>query len=264
AGGQGCGQELFSREGVMNVPKVLRVGAVCLIVLVLAVARSVSAQSGDPNAGKAAYQQLCVECHGTSGKGDGRVAFGMFPKPRNLTTGLFKIRSTLTLPTDQDLFQTISQGIPGTAMPSWANLSEATRRDLVAFVKTLSPEFQQAGETVAQALPATPSQMPELRSLGKFFAQGKQLFQDAGCVKCHGATGRGDGPKAKTLKDDWGYRTIPPQPFSIARLKRGRSVEDIHEILFNGMGGTPMPSFTDSLSDEEIWEVAFYVWTIAR
>ncbi|MDE2321729.1 MAG: c-type cytochrome [candidate division NC10 bacterium] len=247
----------------MNAPRVVRVAAVCLIVLMLIGSRSVSAQEGDPNAGKAAYHQLCVECHGMSGKGDGRVAFGMFPKPRNLTTGLFKIRSTLTLPTDQDLFQTISRGIPGTAMPSWANLSEATRRDLVAFVKTLSPEFHEAAPAPAGVSAETP-QMPELRSLGKFFSDGKKLFQDAGCVKCHGLAGQGDGPKANTLKDDWGYRTFPPRPFSIGRLKRGSTVADIHEILFNGMGGTPMPSFTDSLSDEEIWEVAFYVWTLAR
>ncbi len=246
----------------MNTPRVLRVGAVCLIVLVLAVSRSVSAQDGDPNSGKAEYQILCIECHGTSGKGDGRVAFGMFPRPRNLTTGKFKIRSTPTLPTDEDLFEVISRGMPGTAMPSWAALSEATRRDLVAFVKTLSPEFREAGPAPAAPSQETP-QMPELRSLGKIFAQGRQLFQDAGCVKCHGPTGLGDGPKADRLKDDWDYRTLPPRGFSLARMKRGRTVEDIYKILLNGMGGTPMPSFTDSLSEEEMWAVAFHVWTLS-
>lgn len=248
----------------MNIPRVLRVGAVCLIVLVLAVSRSASAQGGDPNAGKAEYQILCVECHGTSGKGDGRVAFGMFPRPRNLTTGKFKIRSTPTLPTDEDLFEVISRGMPGTAMPGWSALSETARRDLVAFVKTLSPDFHEEGPTASAGLSKDTPQMPELRSLGKFLSQGRQLFQDAGCVKCHGSRGRGDGPKADKLKDDWGYRTLPPAGFSLARMKRGSTVEDIYEILLNGMGGTPMPSFTDSLSEEEMWAVAFHTWTLAR
>jgi cytochrome c oxidase cbb3-type subunit 2 len=187
----------------------------------------------------------------------------MFPRPRNLTTGKFKIRSTMMLPTDQDLFRTISRGIRGTAMPSWTNLSEATRWDLVAFVKTLSPEFQQAGQTASSAAPATPSQPPARLSLEKVLAMGDRLFEDAGCVECHGPTGRGDGVKAKKLKDDWGYRTVPTQ-FRTGFIKRGDTVEDVFRTLLNGMGGTPMPSFADSLSEEEMWTLAFHAWSLAK
>lgn len=247
----------------MNGLSVLSVGAVYLILLVAGAPPSFAAQEGDPNAGKAGYNIFCAECHGTSGEGDGRVAFAQFPRPRDLTTGKFKIRSTPTLPTDQDLFRVISRGIPGTGMPSWAALSEATRRDLVAFVKTLSPVFQQAGPTAPSALPKTPLRTPAFLSLGKFFSLGKQLYQDAGCIECHGATGRGDGPKADSLKDDWGYRSIPYE-FTAGRMKRGNTVEDVYETLLNGMGGTPMPSYADSLSQEEMWAIAFHVWSLAR
>ncbi len=246
----------------MKQSKVLGATAVFLFFVAGAPA-SFAAQEGNPNAGEARYAILCAVCHGTSGRGDGPAEFALFPKPRDLTSGKFKIRSTPTVPTDQDLFQVISRGIPGTGMPSWAALSEATRWDLVAFVKTLSPVFQQAGPPIPSALPKAPPRTPELPSLGKFFSLGKQLYQDAGCVECHGAAGRGDGPKADSLKDEWGYPIIP-YDFTSGRMKRGNAVEDVYETLVNGMGGTPMPSYADSLSEEEMWALAFYVWSLAR
>ncbi len=247
----------------MKDTKVFGATAVFLFLLMAGAPPSFAAQEGNPNAGKAMYNISCAVCHGTSGRGDGSVEFALFPKPRDLTSGKFKIRSTPTLPTDQDLFQVISRGIPGTGMPSWAALSEATRWDLVAFVKTLSPVFLQAGPAVPSALPKAPPRTPDLLSLGKFFSLGKQLYQDAGCFECHGATGRGDGPKADSLKDEWGYRIIP-YDFTSGRMKRGNAVEDVYETLVNGMGGTPMPSYADSLSEEEMWGLAFYVWSLAR
>lgn len=247
----------------MKRSKMFGVTAVFLFLLLVAGLVGFAAEKGDPKAGKVEYNIHCAVCHGTSGKGDGSVEFALFPKPRDLTSGKFKIRSTPTLPTDQDLFRVISRGIPGTGMPSWASLSEAERWDLVAFVKTLSPVFQQAGPAVPSALPKATPQTPELLSLGKFFSLGKQLYQDAGCIECHGATGRGDGPKADSLKDEWGYRIIP-YDFTSGRMKRGNAVEDVYQTLMNGMGGTPMPSYADSLSEEETWALAFYAWSLAR
>ncbi|MDE2060139.1 MAG: cytochrome c, partial [candidate division NC10 bacterium] len=105
---------------------------------------------GDVVNGKALYEKKCAVCHGPEGKGDGEAEFVLFPKPRNFTTGVFKIRSTTTLPTDDDLFGTITHGISGTAMPSWASLNEAERRDVVAFIKGFASRFteEQAGPPI--------------------------------------------------------------------------------------------------------------------
>ena len=217
-----------------------------------------AAPRGAAKKGQALYAQKCAVCHGTTGKGDGVAEFVLFPKPRDLTSGKFKIRSTTSLPTDDDLFRVVTQGIPGTAMPSWTVLSDAQRWDLVAYVKSLSPVFAQQKALKPGLIPPTPKLTPALLETGKKF------YAEAECLKCHGATGKGDGESADTLKDEWGY-PIVPYDFTVAgRMKGGHSVRDVYRTLLNGIGGTPMPSFADSLSPEETWGLAYYVMSLAK
>ena len=55
------------------------------------------------------------------------------PKPRDFTKGLYKIRtSSNKTPFDQDLHKIVTDGMPGTSMPSWAVLPERDRANLVA------------------------------------------------------------------------------------------------------------------------------------
>ena len=60
------------------------------------------------------YRRYCMVCHGPLGDGNGESAQWLDPKPRDFTLGVFKCRSTPTgtLPTDQDLFDTIGRGVP--------------------------------------------------------------------------------------------------------------------------------------------------------
>ena len=82
----------------------------------------------------------CWECHGDGGKGDGQKAVGLkddfgFPiPPANLTTGQFK-----SGPSVKDIFRTMSTGLSGTPMPSYADTqSEGDRWALSYYVLTLS------------------------------------------------------------------------------------------------------------------------------
>ena len=57
--------------------------------------------------GKALYLKYCAQCHNDNGNGEGYAAPHLRPRPRNFTTGKFKVRTTPNgaLPTHQDLVE---------------------------------------------------------------------------------------------------------------------------------------------------------------
>src|SRR3974377_1351188 len=90
--------------------------------------------------GKAVYLHHCAACHGANGDGAGPASVWLFPRPRNFSAGLFKIKSTpgTALPTDADLFNTVTRGMPGSSMPSFTYLTDQQRRDAVHYVNYLT------------------------------------------------------------------------------------------------------------------------------
>ena len=70
------------------------------------------------------------------------------PRPRNFTTGKFKVRTTPNgaLPTHQDLVNIIRRGMPYTSMPAWPNLSDQEVSDLAYFITTFSARLRERRE----------------------------------------------------------------------------------------------------------------------
>ncbi len=203
--------------------------------------------------GRLVYEQNCAICHGTLGGGRGMPSMMLRIKPRDFRSGNFKFRSTPTgsLPTDADLFETVSRGLRGTGMIGQEFLPEGERWAVVAYLKTFSERFEREKPQAPVPIPKPPPRTPEL------IARGRELYQMAECFKCHGAEGRGDGPSATDLKDDWGY---PIQATDLTRPpKRGSAPESIYRTMVTGLAGTPMPSYEGALSDEEFWTLSFYV-----
>ena len=93
-------------------------------------------------------------------------------------------------------------------------------------------------------------------------AHGKDVWQNAKCWECHGQTGKGDGEKAAGLKDDFGF-PIRPADLTSGQFKSGPSVQDIFRTMSTGLSGTPMPSFRDSLSEQDRWALAYYVLSLS-
>src|SRR5262249_52243332 len=101
----------------------------------------------------------CVQCHGGRGKGDSYGAPVRVPPPRDFTAGQFKFRSTSSgqLPSDADLFRTISRGADGTGMPPWKYLlSDDDRWALVDYVKSFDARFASARDLTPMPLPGAP------------------------------------------------------------------------------------------------------------
>ena len=104
------------------------------------------AQAGDAGHGKVVYERKCAPCHGVKGDGKGAAAELLDPKPRDFTSGIYKVRTSANkVPSDQDLFRLVTNGMPGTSMPGWAVLPEKDRWNVVAYIKTFAADkFKEA------------------------------------------------------------------------------------------------------------------------
>ena len=204
--------------------------------------------------GRIVYGRRCASCHGDKGDGNGPAATFLDPRPRNFTLGSFKFRTTPSgsLPTDGDLYRTLARGVRWTAMPTWHELPEKDRIAVIAYVKTFSPRWKEEKPEPPIVIGDPPKATPEL------VARGKALYAQAKCWECHGDGGKGDGPSANQLRDDWKF-PIRPADFTRGQFKAGGDVRDIYRTMTTGLDGTPMPSFADSMRDDERWAISYYV-----
>jgi mono/diheme cytochrome c family protein len=226
-------------------------------------------------AGKRVYFTKCVWCHGVDGAGDGPGADRLWPRPRNFNQGTFKIRHTASgelplfdakkpVPGQNDLFETVTHGLPGSAMPPWEGiLTEEQRLQVLSFVTTQLvkdrkfTDKQSESQSVLQMGELTPIPANE-ESLKK----GAELVVEKKCVECHGTDGRGDG-NAFNLKDDWGFSIQPANWHKCWNFRGSRqdpyNVKNIFRTFSTGVNGTPMPSFADNTTVEERWHIANFV-----
>ncbi|HEY7290020.1 MAG TPA: PQQ-dependent dehydrogenase, methanol/ethanol family [Vicinamibacterales bacterium] len=123
-------------------------------------------------AGEHLFNQTCQSCHGPGGQGDRGPA---------LNAGRFMREDV-----DADLFRSIRTGVPGTQMPSFANLTDEQVWQLVAYIRSLN----------------RPSASPGSSAITGNASAGETLFfGKAHCVDCHQVDGRGGvlGPDLSTI-----------------------------------------------------------------
>ncbi|HXE12642.1 MAG TPA: c-type cytochrome [Bryobacteraceae bacterium] len=218
----------------------------------------------DVAAGAKSFHSHCAPCHGYTAEG------GRGP---NLTTGHFFHGST-----DADLFNNITNGIPGTEMPS-IFFSPDRVWQIVAYIRSLN------------GTSATPRGDK---------AAGLVLFRSKGCMQCHSVKGQGGelGPdltgigasrSVKNLRESIvdPNAQVPPQYWIVSFEDQSGSYvkgfllnEDTYTVQLLDMRGnlrsydkakvsgykvdkhSAMPSYRSSLTGDQLNDLVAYLWSL--
>ena len=213
--------------------------------------------------GKQYYNINCRICHGAKGDGKGFVDVIRYAEkngrvietfPRDFTFGTFKFRSSSTgcLPSPEDLQRTIKNGIDRSFMPPQEKIGDEDLQGVSEYVMTFSARFKE--EELCDVISA---KKPDYVGSTKSIEKGKEVYKRMKCFECHGSEGKGDGPKANEIVDDWRKKVLPFN-FVTGNLKRGSSAENIYMTFTTGLDGSGMPSYEDSLTEEERWHIVSF------
>jgi putative heme-binding domain-containing protein len=216
----------------------------------------------DIQSGKQLYGVNCSNCHGPNGN---------FVSGVDLGHGNFRRAST-----DNELVAIMVQGIMGTPMPP-ANLSDQQAHQIVAYLRSLAVADTGAGKAD--------------------LAHGKSLFESKGCLNCHRVrdhgsrvgpdlTGVGARRKAAEIERsivDPNAEVLPENRYVRAVTRDGATItgrilnEDTYSLQlidskeklvslqkadlrqFEFLKSSPMPSYRDKLSGDELSDLVGYL-----
>jgi mono/diheme cytochrome c family protein len=175
-----------------------------------------SLEKADVARGEKLFAQNCASCHGADGRSNTAGAKEQLPHATDLTTARFSV---------ERLASVIHNGVPGTAMPGYPQLSAEDVASLAKYAQKFNAPVAKVESPVA-----------EVKTL---YAQN--------CLSCHGATGEGDGPQA------------PLQPRSPANFKlKQPTPEQAIKAINDGIPGSTMPQWKTKLNKTQIEQLANY------
>ena len=218
----------------------------------------------DIQSGKQLYGVNCTNCHGPNGD---------FVSGVDLGHGNFHRAST-----DNELVAIMIQGIQGTPMPP-ANLSDQQAHQIVAYLRSLA----------ASSNTGTASQAD--------VAKGKALFETQGCLACHRVRGHGSrvgpdltnigaerkpaeiersiiDPNAEILPENRYVRVVTrdgatitgrilnEDTFSLQLIDSKEKLVSLQKAdlrQFEFLKNSPMPSYRDKLSGDELSDLVGYL-----
>jgi len=159
---------------------------------------TVSRNKPDLSPGKKIYEtNLCITCHGATGKGDGAAAAALTKKPRDFSDtvymareGMEKLRKSIALGGGSVGLSPLMTGFKGTLKDK--QIDEVLDYLLTTFSGQGSAKF----EEIINA-----AEKPDL-------SQGKKIYETNLCITCHGRHGQGR----------WSRRRSPDQ--KTAQLQR--------------------------------------------
>jgi cbb3-type cytochrome oxidase cytochrome c subunit len=153
---------------------------------------------------------------------------------------------------------------PGSIMPSFSYLSDRDMNDLVSYIQTLGNQRK-----TTTAFVQAPEEYLNTTDLGRALHERKHVDTNASasanagrgiytqnCAVCHGLEGWGNGPNAITLEKK-------PANFSRPYYKQ-YSDEFWFYRLAEGVAGTRMPRWNESLTEEQRWYLVAYLKTLPK
>jgi mono/diheme cytochrome c family protein len=236
--------------------------------------------------GQAIYKEHCAVCHGDNGNGATWTTTSLNPPPRNFTAP--ESRQQLTT---ERMITSVTFGRPGTAMmPFSSRLTTKQIASVVNFIRSTfmtgdaqgkgaatddvasaampgmgvhpdgaGPPDNMAGHppmhaTAPQTSAVVPADMsqPLPHGLVGDTEKGRE-FYSANCFTCHGLKGDGRGPRSSSIHP-------PPRNFLAADSRKTFNRPALFKAISKGKPGTVMPSWAKVLSDQEIANVAEYVF----
>lgn len=232
------------------------------------------------------YRQWCAQCHGPAGAGDGAHAVFAAAMPRDYRRGVFKFvtafpdgtprKGELGKPRKDDVRRVVRNGIDGSMMPPFPNLTPAEVDDLAGYVIHLSVRGEAEFDTMTRVIQVVtnPSETdPEytrefaeqtltqksLLALGNWgraegnairvppentpttadrLASAARGFRLFGgtCAGCHQDYGR-----AQQLKFDMWGTVVQPRNLMLGVYRGGRRGEDLYARVYAGIYPSTMP-----------------------
>ncbi|MCB9421447.1 MAG: c-type cytochrome [Ardenticatenaceae bacterium] len=207
-------------------------------------------EAADLQAGKEIYVENCLTCHGCAGNGLGSYGGTMSVTPAN-----FKQEPYRSMPDDQ-WFWHVSEGVPGTLMPTWkTSLTEEQCWQVIRYIQQVfahpimrDPDEGDPSGAYANLTNPVPLTVETLE-------EGKAIFIRE-CMVCHGDAGRGDGPYADGLQPpppdfgDGSYGTLDNPSYTDS---------DYFWRISEGLPWSAMPAWKSQYSEEDRWKLVHYI-----
>jgi mono/diheme cytochrome c family protein len=203
---------------------------------------------------EALYRNYCSVCHGDRGDGRSGARASLVPPPRDFTDP--RLRGTLARET---MIAVTREGKPGTAMVGWK--TQLSDPEIVAVVDYIRTNFMRLSSGAAAAASANAVRETSVRAdmslpMPKGLKGNREpggRFYHANCASCHGAGGDGRGPRAYFINPK-------PRNFRAPDARAALNRPALFAAIAMGRNGTEMPAWSKVLSDQQLADVAEYVF----
>jgi len=219
------------------------------------------------------YAETCSVCHGEDGSGAVWGQTSLNPAPVNFR----RQGRTRDLPRER-MIHSVSNGRPGTAMTAFkTQLGQDEIESLVDYIRSSFMIDDSSANSDAIHPPAASTvgmavlhgRMKESDTLQKktdtaLFDQpistrlsgnaaSGEIFYVQNCIACHGADGKGDGPRA--------YFIYPrPRNFQHPASKTRFNRPELFTAIKKGVTGREMPAWEKVMTDQQIADITEYVF----